>query len=60
MIRTYSHPSRFGTFRIALGDDARWHVWCDDDLGSYMGWPAGGDPSELGLSADLSEWGDLR
>jgi hypothetical protein len=70
-ITAYVHKTRVGAFSIELKETGRWHVmWNGDDLGSYHGpqaalgdlvgghtrWPACGDPSELGLPSDLSEW----
>lgn len=71
MIRSYAYRTRAGTFRIALEANGRWQVMFEDErLGSYHSaqaalddlagghtfWPSCGDPSQLGLPGELSEW----
>lgn len=67
----FSYATKRGTFRITQRADGRWTLWFKDealenhpsaqsaaeavaDGGCF--WPSIGDPSELGIPEDVSEW----
>lgn len=68
---SYVCASRRGTFQI-IQHQARWHLCLDGDcfdgpfqtadialqelIGGHCAWPSCGDPSQMGLPDDLSDW----
>lgn len=71
MKRCYTYRTRAGTFRIVQQPDGHWQAMYEDEgLGSYSSpqhalddlaggytfWPSCGDPSQLGLPDELSDW----
>lgn len=71
MQETFWYRTTPGTFRIAR-EGQRWRCWYEDEklMGTYLSpqhalddlagghtdWPSCGDPSELGLPDEISDW----
>lgn len=67
----YTWRTRRGTFAIAPDGEGRWNLFfgsdcldnyetpdqaAEDAAGGHCAWPSFGDPSALGISADVSDW----
>ncbi len=75
MSEYFSFRTRAGTFRIKREGD-RWRPYFEEEklMGTYLSpqhavddlaigatdWPSCGDPSELGISDDISDWSHIK